>query len=462
MKIKKLFGTAAITVGLAALAACNNGGATNAKTITFLTTAGDDLMEILNDAKVKYEENSEYTVQIINGYGYDTLKQKVNSDLAANSQPSLAVCYGDHVADYLTSNKVLDMNTFIENDDDFKTNILPQLNTKYYDEGTIFGDATKRYTMPLVKSTDAVYYNKDVVEPVLKKLNIDVNDPTQWTWTALWNVCEELKNDYPKSTPLGYDSEGNWVISYLEEQGALQGKKLYTDGSKEGEGKILFDNDTTKAFFKEVYGKYDEGLVTTKGAYGAYTSTLFSKYTKTSTKSDYDGSFISIGSTGGASHQLPKNEAFEVAVAPEPSLGTEATRKQISQGPSLVMFNQNDDAKAQATWDFVKVLLSKEVQMAYAKRSLGYSPVREDALDTLVKSLDPETAADRINKDCLELMENVSSSFYTSDCFSGSAVSRVQIGQALINLLKTSSTESLDSKVNSVIKAAADETKYNL
>jgi predicted metalloendopeptidase len=77
MKIRKIYGAAALTVGLAALASC---GGTNVqtsadpyadyvvpslesvepsgetKTITFLTTAGDDLIKVLESAKAKFEE----------------------------------------------------------------------------------------------------------------------------------------------------------------------------------------------------------------------------------------------------------------------------------------------------------------------------------------------------------------------------------------------------------------------
>lgn len=482
MKTKKFIaGAALLSLGVVALASCgeNSSSTNDSHTIRLYTTAGDTLKAVLDQAKQVYEadeSNEGWTVEITNGYGYSDLNTKVTSDLVAGNQPTLAYCYGDHVAGYLKTNKVVDFNKFIENDQDFKDNYVSKLITKYYDEGTVFGDSSKRYTMPLAKSTDAVYINKTVVEPILKELNIDVNDPQSWTWDALWKVCAKLKEIYPASTPLGYDSESNWVITYLEEVSAKNGgTKYYTDASKSGAGKLLFNNDETKSFFKTVYEKYGEGLVTTKGVYGSYTSGLFSIYRSGTTKDNvttypddndsykksYTGSFISIGSTGGASHQLPtSSESFEVMVAPEPSLN--GYRKQISQGPSLVMFDEGSEELQQAAWKFVKVLLSDSIQQAYAKASAGYSPVRTDSLASVIASLDTETAKGKVNKDCLEVMESVASDMYTSDCFNGSAVVRTQMETALQTLLKNTSTASVDSKIKSVLDAAYEECEYSL
>ena len=86
MKVKKLFGTAALTVGLLALASCGGtnepkdsstnptgseskpttpitGGSSEVKTITLVTSAGDDLQKIFNAAKAGFEaENKNFNV----------------------------------------------------------------------------------------------------------------------------------------------------------------------------------------------------------------------------------------------------------------------------------------------------------------------------------------------------------------------------------------------------------------
>ena len=86
-KIKVLSGTA--LAGLLAAVSLTSCGTDNSHTIDFYTTAGDDLLAILNVAKDDFEkENSGWTVKITNGFSYDTLKTKVTSTLSANTQPS--------------------------------------------------------------------------------------------------------------------------------------------------------------------------------------------------------------------------------------------------------------------------------------------------------------------------------------------------------------------------------------
>ena len=77
MKIKKFLGLSAIAALAVGLASCGQ-SADNSHTIDFYTTAGDDYMVPLNAAKAKYEaENAGWTVNITNGFSYDTLKTKV-------------------------------------------------------------------------------------------------------------------------------------------------------------------------------------------------------------------------------------------------------------------------------------------------------------------------------------------------------------------------------------------------
>ena len=454
MKIKKVILPLAVaTAGIVSVTLTSCGGSSDNHTITFYTTSGDTLMTVLEAAAEEFhEENPDYTVEITNGYSYDTLKDNVQSDLGGGSQPCVAVCYGDHVATYLTSGKVLNFDDYVNNSEyGLTSDELADLST-YWDEGNVFKQEG-RFTVPFNKSTDVVYYNVDVCTPYFEKVGIDVTDPSKWTWDKLWEACRLMKKDYPKSTPLGYDSDSSWVISYLESMGAKDNKKYYTDSSKDGENKILFNNEKTVEFFNQCIDYYSEGLMTTKGITNSYTSSLFTKYTKGTDASQYSGSFISIGSTGGASHQIPDNDAFEVALCGTPSYdGTANTIKMISQGPSLVMFDQGDADLNVATWKWVKKLLSPSVQKAYGLASGGYAPASASALEAIKN--DPETKD--YNKQCLTVMQNMSKYFYTSDCFDGSATAREQIGSAFTTAVSGKNK----SAVAAAISDAVEETKF--
>lgn len=483
MNFKKIFGTAALSAALVGLAACGenpttptDGGEPSADTTTvtsrknstsgtikFTASAGDNLKTVLEQAIATFKAaNPGWDVTIETPGGYDQVKDAVTAALTAGTQPNLAYCYSDHVAGYLKTNKVINFDEYInDSTNGLSANDIAKMQAAgYYDEGKVF---TKegRYTMPMAKSTDIVYINHTVCDPIFKQLGMDPENGTNWTWDKLWAAGEALKAIYPKSTPIGYDSEANWIITYLEQLGKKDGKKLYTDSSKSGSDKLQWYGvgSDTENMFKMVFNQYKKGILTTKGVTGSYTSSLFTKYDSTTTvPADYDGSFISIGSSGGASHQMPsKDSAFTVDIAESPSIdGTDDTLKMISQGPSLVMFDSGDDGLNLATWKFIKVLLSAEVQAAYAAQSGGYSPVRSDATELLLASED--TTA--LNKKILNLYTKINGTngsrnvFYTSDAFDGSAQSRVQIGNALVALLKGAAgiaAADVDDNIDSIL-----------
>ena len=461
MKTKKLFGTALLACAtVLTLASCN--GEDDSTTVTFYTTAGDTPMVTLNAAKEKFEkENEGWKVNVVNGFNYDGLKTKVNSMLSSNTQPSLAFCYPDHVAQYLKTGKVLNLDNYIKNEEyGYSDDEWSDFVKSYMTEGTSY-TVEGTYSIPFARSTEVLYYNKTVLDAE------GIAVPK--TWDELWAACTKLKAKYPKSFPLGYDSEANWVISYLEQYAKHegQGKKYYTDGTKAASERILFNNDVTKDFLTELKGYYSKGLFTTQTISGSYCSTLFKKYRqkdsedgkqKKTDAATYNGAFLSIGSTGGASKQDPGNteETFVAGVAPLPGI-TEDSALCISQGPSLVMFNQGDEKKAEMTWKFVKVLLSPEIQAKYSIDN-GYNPVRSSVYDlaTFKEAMSDGTL---VNKTILLANEIGSKDlFYTSDAFVGSSQAREQVGVALVNVMKGSGA--VATLVNDYLQEAYDEASY--
>ena len=98
--------------------------------------------------------------------------------------------------------------------------------------------------------------------------------------------------------------------------------------------------------------------MTTKTIHGSYTSSLF-------VSTDVLRSYISIGSTAGATNQVPPvdentgKRLFEVGIAPIPQVDVN-NGKVISQGPDVCIFNSGDDQKIMASWLFVKYLTTSE------------------------------------------------------------------------------------------------------
>lgn len=455
MKFKRLLGAALLGTGLVAgLASC--GGEDESHTIVFYHTMGDSLQAVLNPAIEKFEkEHNGWKVKstVISG-GYDGVKDAITADLQAQTPPSVAYCYADHVADYLTTDKVVDLNKWIKDPEvGFTAAEVADFVEGYYNEGTEFGDTSKMYTLPYSKSTEVVYYNKDVV----KELGLENVVKPDWTWDDFWGACKVIKeSEYKGWYPMGYDSEANWFITYCEQAG-------YGYTSADENNHYLFNNNDTKAWLQEIKDYYGKGYFTTQTVLGGYTSNLFTKK-----RWNYDGDgnrvddkdnsksiqscVFSIGSTGGASHQT--STEFNVGIVNIPRVKGKDL-KCISQGPSLVMFDQNNDEKQKMTWLFVKSILEPEYQASFSRAS-GYMPVRKSALEIPAYKQWLEEAED--NKDIIAQTSKVASTlvanYFTSPAFRGSSKARTQINAALVAAI--SGTKTIDE----ALQDAFDECNF--
>lgn len=416
-----------------------------AHTIYFYNSMGSSFTAALNNSISEFEKKFPgWTVKSVQPGGYDEIKSSIITDLQGETQPDLAYCYPDHVAQYIVTGKVVKMNQFIYNNNKLSANVLlnaetGEWGTKEYDEkigysqeeladfiqtfwvegyATEFADYEKygyadtdMLTLPFQRSTEVLYYNKDALTELGKEV------PT--TWDELWEVCAAARAKWPTVTPLGYDSESNWFITMCEQNGWG-----YT--SAEADNHYLFNNADTRAWLEELKGYYEAGYFTTQEIYDAYTSNLFLKGTD-------GGCIFVIGSSGGASHQGTNKFKWGVAAIPgsEQADGS-VNYSAISQGPSLVMFETSADnatEKELMTWEYVKILLDPVNQTQFAGVS-GYMTVRQSSYD------DPDYAdqlskTDNIAAVTCKLAISLKDRYYTSPAFNGSSSAREQVGVAL-------------------------------
>ncbi len=343
----------------------------SAVTITFYHTMNSRLRQVLD--KYIAEFNTLYpniTVEHFYVGGYDDLKNQINLEIANGYSPNLAYCYYDHVALYNVADAVLPLNSLIASTAtveraDGTTEVFglteEQLNDfipSFYAEGSVFDDAGTMYTLPLSKSTEILYYNRDVFE----KHNLTV--PT--TWDEMEEVCKTLKELYPDCIPLGYDNASNWFITMCEQFGSD-----YT--SLDPQNHYTFDNETNRAFAKRIREWYEKGYVITQDLAGTYLSEPFCE----------EMIFMNIGSSAGASYYRPNADnghAFNVGIAHIPQIDLENPAS-IYQGPSLCIFNDTDKNKVAATWLFVKFITTNTYFQAEFSMVSGYMPVIKSALE---------------------------------------------------------------------------------
>ena len=409
-------------------------------TIRFYHTMGSNLTTVL-DAYIP-EFNAIYPnikVEYTSVGSYDDVRDQISTEIYVGAQPNIAYCYQDHVAMYNLAMAVQPLNELIDHPEigltaEQKADFVPG----YYAEGSMFGDGMM-YTLPMSKSTEVLYYNKTFFD------QNGLTVPT--TWDELEEVCAKIKAIDPASIPLGYDSEANWFITMCE-----QLKSPYTSAT---EPNVLFDNDTNKAFIKRFNDWYNKGYLTTQTLYGAYTSGLFTSETGTK-------SYMSIGSSAGATYQRPKavNGAypFEVGIATIPQADVN-NKKVISQGPSLCIFKKSNPQEVIASWLFVKFLTTTVEFQAEFSMASGYVPVLKSVAEHPVYAdfLASADGGDFISalsaKVCLEQAD----AYYTSPAFNGSSEARDQVGNIITKALPATD---IDAVIDDIFQDAIDECEY--
>ena len=429
-------------VSVAALSSCGNkkaipnfdipeGGYDGSEvTITFYHTMGSNLSDVLN---LYIEEfNKLYPnihIQHEQVGSYDDVRDQIGTELSTHSEPNIAYCYPDHVAMYNLTGAVATLDNLIDSKlsvtrADGSTEILGLTEEQksdfieaYYNEGRQFGDGLM-YTMPFSKSTEVLYYNKTF---------FDANNLTlPKTWDELKDLCAKIKQIDPDSIPLGYDSEGNWFITMCEQYGSP-----YT--SAKGDN-YLFNNEKNREFVKEFRDWYQNGYITTQTLLGSYTSSLF-------TSTNGTRSYMSIGSSAGATHQRPAadtegNYPFEVGIATIPQVNADKP-KVISQGPSVCIFKKDNPQEVLASWLFIKYLTTNVSFQAEFSMASGYVPVLKSVAEN------PEYAKFIANADGGKYISALSakvcleqeSAYYTSPAFNGSSKARSQVGTLLTKCL---------------------------
>lgn len=410
-------------------------------TIVFYSTQGDALQAKTDIAIKAFEAKYPgWTVVHTQVGGYDDCKSKIVSDLQGGLQPDLAYCYSDHVAQYLQTSKVVDINQFIKSEETVKDKDgkdvrvgytdeeLKDFVEGYYKEGfaTNYGDYAKYgykedalLTLPFVKSTELLYYNATALIGA-GFVESDGSAKVAKTWDELWAQCATLRQKYPTATPLGYDSEANWFITACEQNGWG-----YTSA---GENHYLFNNANTQKWLEDLTDYYDQGFIVTQNEYGSYTSNLFTKGV------DDGGIVYCIGSSGGASYQASSKFTWGVAPVPGSKLSDGSVNNAvISQGPSLVMLYsdkvKDKNEKAKMTFLFVKELLDPTFQAEFSIAS-GYNPCRKSTYD--VEAYQEHLESDSITAVAASVATTMTDDFFTSPAFVGSSTAREQVGNVIV------------------------------
>lgn len=498
--------TGLLAAGLSSLTAC--GDNFDGLTINFWHTSGQTVangfQKAADDfaAKVLAHDNVKLRIKLTYKGGYDDLKGEIEKNLATGGNPTIAVAYPDHIADYfLAGDKnnheyVVKLDDYA-NDDEIgfgreewlgDSEGVEDFIQAYYEEGIQY-QKEGLYSIPLLKSTEAVIYNFNIVKDALigKKINdtltiqydadelISTEDDVRAfmsdiSWETFMDLCEFMytNKNYLMPTmvwPCFYDSDSNLIISNF-----MQANMDYS-GIVDGHGYIGFNGIASNATSKQIenydyiieeLGKYkewyDKGLFSTKGVYGEYSSNqLLSMKT-----------VFAVGSTGGSGYSMPTSKDFQIGVCKVPYINNNPLY--VSQGITLTLMNNakleksgENDLAVKYGWKFIKYLTNAEVNANMATTcSEGYMPVRDSAYNTsdFLGFMNSNTEYVKVAK---VIIDDIQNRYFNTAVFSGSAKLREATGGMLADVLKISGyknmtedqkLEAITTQVNRAINAA--------
>ncbi len=466
LKITSLILAVSIVFGMLTLTGCHGGKSLPAfeipesldtsetYNITFWAKNDNNSMqqEIYKQAIIDFEAlypNINVNLKLYNDYGL--IYQDVITNISTNTTPNICITYPDHIATYMSGvNVVVPLDGLI-NDEKFglgsselkfdaptKDEIVPEFLGE-----CILADSC--YALPFMRSTEACYINKDMVEA----LGYEV--PDILTWDFIWEVSEAaialgketVTNEKGEQTevyalngqsvliPFIYKSTDNMMIQMLEQLDA---------GYSTDNGDILIFNEETEGILYEV-------------AKHAKTRSF-----STFKISSYPGNFLNAGqcifavdSTAGATWigsnaplmDIPEDELvqFETVVRPIPQYDKE-NPEMISQGPSVCIFNKENPCEVLASWLFLQFLLTNDVQINYAMTE-GYVPVTTKAQssekyqDYLSRSGEDNDTYYSIKLDATKLLLNNIENTFVTPVFNGSASLRNAAGQLIEEVAKS-------------------------
>ncbi|MGL5414810.1 MAG: ABC transporter substrate-binding protein [Clostridium sp.] len=388
MKKRLLALTLTAILGITGLVGCGGADASSGSDkveITFWHSMGgvggetiDKLVSDFNSSQDKIKVSAEYQGE------YDDAINKLKSSALSKSGPDVMQLYDIGTKWMIDSGYAYKMQDLIESDG-YDISKLEENILDYY---TVDGELN---SMPFNTSTPILYYNK----AAFKEVGLDENVAPKNFDEILEFSNKLVKKNGNKVERYGYAMQ---IYGWFFEQFLIKQKLEYSNegnGRKGSADKVVFDeNGGAKKIFEGWKKLIDSEVV---GNFGRKSDDTTDAFVAGQTA-------MMIGSTASLGDIKSKvNGKFELGTAYLPSVNKEDKGGVSIGGGSLWAMDKGDDIKADATFEFIKFMVSKEAQVEWANKT-GYFSVTKEAYDMpdMIKHLEeyPEfkTAIDQLRE----------------------------------------------------------------
>jgi len=341
-----LVSAAALVIGLAACGGGSSGSVTGSTTITVWHGYTDVEAEALKKLGAQWNtEHPNGKVNLVFDGGNDGALQKTIAGFTAGKAPDVAYEYGSSVAALSRQPKLVDLTERVK-DPAFKWD---DFFVSEREASTVNG---KVLGVPALVDNLSLVYN----ETLFEQAGVPLPTP-DWSWSDFRSAAAKLTDKQKKTFGWAYVNDGSedTVWRYLALLWQAGGDLLTPDNTKPA-----FDSPAGLAALDQL----KQMAVTDKSVY----------------LDSGNGNYLNLFNSGkiamlwtGPWDLSSINEDVKYGVTLLP--GYNGDHQTIS-GPDLYMMFNNSDAKVDASWDFVKWLISPEVHLQFAIDT-GDLPVRQ-------------------------------------------------------------------------------------
>ena len=317
----------------------------------------DALNSIIEDFNATNDKG--ITVNAISQGSIVDLNKKVISAAQSNSLPAIINVYPDVATGLIEDKKLVNLSSFINDKnvgmademDDFVDTFIEE--TSQWNNGEVYG-------LPMTKSTEVLYVNKNMLE----SLGYTLEDLEGLTFEKLAEISNKAVTELGVAG-FGFDSSSNAFISSLKMNGL---------DFVDSKGTINVDNEWVREYMTFFQKQAESGAFRIAGE-DKFLSNPFVNQKM----------LCYQGSSAGYAY-LNNGGAFEIAVVEVPVF--EGKDKAVMQQGASLFVTNNVSAEAQyAAYEFVKFATNAENTAKFATAT-GYLPVRKSAVETeIVKNI---------------------------------------------------------------------------
>jgi len=397
------------------LSACGGGGSETSSggggsvdadgnvTLDFWYALGGDSGKAIEDLVNQFNE-SHPNIKVVGTYqgNYTTAMAKVYSAITGNTLPNVAQLGAAPLLG--SSGAVLPVKDFLATDSSFD---LEKIHPAFLQYNTAAGEL---WSLPFNNSVPILLYNKDLFVAA----GLDPEDPPEDIDELLeYAKALTVKDSNGVVTQYGLNTKDDthWYLSTLFLENGAQ-------IVSEDESEMLYNSPEAVAMLQTWSDWVNVDQVMPRNQHAE-------------AQSDFLAGKLGMlmGSTSGVSG-IQKDAAFRVGSAMFPMVN--GVRKVPVGGGSLVIFKNDNELIRNASWEFVKFLISEQSSI-YLTSQTGYIPIYKDALDwpeieSIIEDNPLRLAA--INSLPYAVAIPVFSALGNSDLALQNAIEKVELGSA--------------------------------